>query len=100
MVFGRRVIGQRQAGNRHRDGRRSRRRHRGGEDPDHEQQTRAERRCALRRNTAARNRPLGPLHRIERPIEVVVEDDAAGVERGRRDEEPGKSLGCPRPAIA
>ena len=91
MVFGGGVIGQRQRRNRHGDRGGRRRRHRGGADPNH-QQGGAERRRSASRDPAARDRPFGPLHRIERPIEVVIEDDAAGVERSRGEEQPREAL--------
>ena len=41
-----------------------------------------------RADPARRNGPLRPLQPIELPIEDVVEDDAAGVERGGGEEQP------------
>ena len=46
-----------------------------------------------RRHPPARDRPFGPFDPVESPVEDVVEDDAAGVEAGRRDEQPARAPG-------
>ncbi len=44
-------------------------------------------------NPPTRQRAFGSFDRVHVPVEHVVQDHAAGVETGRRDEQPGQSAG-------